>query len=157
MENIRRIAEVAKLMLDAGLVVMTTFISPFRQEREMARELIGPENFVEVFVNTQLAVCEQGDAKGLYKKARAGLLPNMTGIGNPYEAPQHPEVVLDCGRLSSRAAVKIRIGALNIRICAVAANLRERPRIDAAARVACASAAAAIFAPLRARCAKRRL
>lgn len=86
-ENIRRIAEVAKLMMDAGLIVMTAFISPFRAEREMARQLIGAENFVEVFVDTPLEVCEQRDPKGLYKKARRGELPNMTGINSPYEPP----------------------------------------------------------------------
>jgi bifunctional enzyme CysN/CysC len=94
-ENIRRIAEVAKLMMDAGLIVMTAFISPFRREREMARELIGPENFVEAFVSAPLEVCEQRDPKGLYKKARAGLLPNMTGIGSPYEPPVSPQISLD--------------------------------------------------------------
>lgn len=91
-ENIRRIAEVAKLMMDAGLIVMTAFISPFRREREMARELIGAENFIEVYVNTPLEVCEQRDAKGLYKKARAGAIPNFTGISSPYEAPPHPDL-----------------------------------------------------------------
>ena len=95
-ENIRRIAEVAKLMMDAGLVVLTAFISPFRQEREMARELIGPDNFVEVYVNTTLEVCEQRDVKGLYRKARSGQLPNMTGINSPYETPVAPDVILDC-------------------------------------------------------------
>ncbi|MBM3514932.1 MAG: sulfate adenylyltransferase subunit CysN [Alphaproteobacteria bacterium] len=89
-ENIRRVAEVAKLMMDAGLVVMTAFISPFRAEREMARELIGQENFIEVFVDTPLEVCEQRDPKGLYKKARNGQLPNMTGINSPYERPLNP-------------------------------------------------------------------
>ncbi|MFZ4539741.1 adenylyl-sulfate kinase, partial [Propionivibrio sp.] len=93
-ENIRRIVEVAKLMMDAGLIVMTAFISPFRQEREMARELIGAENFVEVFVDTPLAICEQRDPKGLYKKARSGQLPNMTGINSPYEAPIKPDLLL---------------------------------------------------------------
>lgn len=96
-ENIRRIAEVAKLMMDAGLIVMTAFISPFRQEREMARELIGTENFVEIYVNTPLEVCEQRDVKGLYKKARAGLLPNLTGIGSPYEAPLTPDITVNGG------------------------------------------------------------
>ena len=99
-ENIRRITEVAKLMMDAGLIVMTAFISPFRQKREMARELIGPENFIEVYVSTSLAVCEQRDVKGLYKKARSGQLPNMSGISSPYEAPLAPQVTLDCGTLS---------------------------------------------------------
>ncbi len=94
-ENIRRIAEVAKLMMDAGLIVMTAFISPFRREREMARELIGAENFVEVYVSTPLEVCEQRDAKGLYKKARAGQLPNMSGIGSPYEPPTAPTITLN--------------------------------------------------------------
>ena len=92
-ENIRRISEVARLMMDAGLIVMTAFISPFRQEREMARELVGTDNFVEVYVNTPLEVCEQRDVKGLYKKARAGFIPNMTGINSPYEAPYKPEYI----------------------------------------------------------------
>jgi bifunctional enzyme CysN/CysC len=92
-ENIRRVAEVAKLMMDAGLIVMTAFISPFRAEREMARSLIGAEHFIEVFVDTPLEVCEQRDPKGLYKKARSGQLPNMTGINSPYERPQHPELI----------------------------------------------------------------
>ena len=86
-ENIRRIAEVAKLMMDAGLIVMTAFISPFKRERVMARELIGSDNFIEVYVSTPLEVCEERDVKGLYKQARAGKIPNMTGINSPYEAP----------------------------------------------------------------------
>jgi len=94
-ENIRRIAEVAKLMMEAGLLVMVAAISPFRREREMARELIGPENFVEVYVSTRLQICEQRDPKGLYKRARSGQLPNMSGIGSPYEVPEAPQVVLD--------------------------------------------------------------
>nr|BFD66479.1 sulfate adenylyltransferase subunit CysN [Bdellovibrio sp. HAGR004] len=94
-ENIRRVAEVAKLMMDAGLVVMTAFISPFRAEREMARDLIGEENFIEVYVNTPLSTCEQRDPKGLYKKARSGQLPNMTGIDSPYEAPEHPQLIIN--------------------------------------------------------------
>ena len=93
-ENIRRVAEVARLMMDAGLIVMTAFISPFRAEREMARELIGKDNFIEVFVDTPLEVCEQRDAKGLYKKARSGQLPNMTGINSAYEPPLNPDRVL---------------------------------------------------------------
>ncbi len=94
-ENIRRVAEVAKLMLDAGMVVMTAFISPFRQEREMARNLIGAENFIEVYVNTPLEVCEKRDVKGLYKKARQGALPNLSGIGSVYEAPEEADVVIE--------------------------------------------------------------
>ncbi len=94
-ENIRRIAEVAKLMMDAGLIVMTAFISPFKRERGMARELIGQNNMIEVYVNTPLEICEQRDPKGLYKRARSGELPNMTGIGSPYEVPEHPDAVID--------------------------------------------------------------
>jgi bifunctional enzyme CysN/CysC len=94
-ENIRRVAEVAKLMMDAGLIVMTAFISPFRAERKMARELIGAENFIEVFVDTPLDVCEQRDPKGLYKKARSGQLPNMTGINSPYERPWNADLVIN--------------------------------------------------------------
>ena len=94
-ENIRRIAEVAKLMVDAGMIVMTAFISPFRQERDMAKELIGPENFIEVYVDTSLEVCEQRDVKGLYKKARSGSIPNMTGINSPYEAPKKPDFAMN--------------------------------------------------------------
>ena len=94
-ENIRRVAEVARLMVDAGLVVLVSFISPFRADREMARELFAPGEFLEVFVDTPLAVAESRDPKGLYAKARAGKLPNFTGIDSPYEPPQHPELHLD--------------------------------------------------------------
>ncbi len=94
-ENIRRVAEVARLMMDAGLIVITAFISPFRAEREMARQLVGEAHFLEVFVDTPLEVCERRDPKGLYRKARSGQLPNMTGIDSPYEAPLQAEVVVD--------------------------------------------------------------
>ena len=93
-ENIRRVGEVAKLMVDAGLIVLTAFISPFRAERELVRNLLGADEFVEVFVDAPLAVCEERDPKGLYKKARSGQLPNMTGINSPYEAPLKPDVLL---------------------------------------------------------------
>ena len=82
-------------MMDAGFIVMSAFISPFRREREMARELIGPENFVEVYVSTRLEVCEQRDVKGLYKKARNGQLPNMTGVDSPYEVPETPDFTVE--------------------------------------------------------------
>ena len=106
-ENIRRVAEVAKLMMDAGLIVMTAFISPFRAKREIARELIGADNFVEVFVDTPLDVCEQRDPKGLYKKARSGQLPNMTGINSPYELPLNPDYVLQHGGQDLNASVTL--------------------------------------------------
>jgi len=93
-ENIRRIAEVAKLMVDAGLIVLTSFISPFRSERQMARELMEDGEFVEIFVDTPLEICEARDPKGLYKKARAGKLKNFTGIDSEYEAPEAPQIVL---------------------------------------------------------------
>ncbi|MFP1723180.1 adenylyl-sulfate kinase [Lonsdalea quercina] len=94
-ENIRRVGEVAKLMVDAGLVVLTAFISPHRAERQMVRDLLEERQFIEVFVDTPLAVCEARDPKGLYKKARAGELRNFTGIDSIYEAPEHPEAHLN--------------------------------------------------------------
>ncbi|MCA0358825.1 MAG: sulfate adenylyltransferase subunit CysN [Proteobacteria bacterium] len=94
-ENIRRVAEVAKLMVDAGLIVLTAFISPFRAERQLARDLLAPGEFIEVFVDTPLAVAEARDVKGLYKKARSGQLKNFTGVDSPYEAPESPELRID--------------------------------------------------------------
>jgi bifunctional enzyme CysN/CysC len=94
-ENIRRVAEVAKLMVDAGLIVLTAFISPFRAERQLARDLLEPGEFIEVFVDTPLAVAEARDVKGLYKKARSGQLKNFTGVDSPYEAPVSPELRID--------------------------------------------------------------
>ncbi|OPB17313.1 adenylyl-sulfate kinase [Pseudomonas fluorescens] len=104
-ENIRRIAEVAKLMMDAGLIVLTAFISPFRREREMAKELIGEDRFVEVYVSTTLEVCEERDVKGLYKKARSGQLPNLSGVGSPYEAPDHTALNIDAANTDLKCAV----------------------------------------------------
>jgi bifunctional enzyme CysN/CysC len=106
-ENIRRVAEVAKLMCDAGLIVMTSFISPFRAERQMARELIGADRFTEVFVSTPLAACEKRDPKGLYRKARSGQLPNLSGIGSPYEPPTEPEITIDTERTGIEDAVRL--------------------------------------------------
>lgn len=94
-ENIRRVGEVAKLMIDAGLVVLTAFISPHRAERDMVRELLDKDQFIEIFVDTPLAICEARDPKGLYKKARAGELKNFTGIDSVYQAPEAPDVHLD--------------------------------------------------------------
>ncbi|MFY0403442.1 adenylyl-sulfate kinase [Pantoea dispersa] len=101
-ENIRRVGEVAKLMVDAGLVVLTAFISPHRAERQMVRDLLGDGQFIEVFVDTPLAVCEARDPKGLYKKARAGELRNFTGIDSVYEAPDAPEIQLDGEQLVTK-------------------------------------------------------
>jgi bifunctional enzyme CysN/CysC len=94
-ENIRRVGEVAKLFVDAGLIVLCSFISPFRAERSAVRELVGDGEFIEVFVNAPLDVCERRDPKGLYAKSRAGSLPNFTGVDSPYEPPENPDIVLD--------------------------------------------------------------
>ncbi|REF27047.1 adenylylsulfate kinase [Xenorhabdus cabanillasii] len=94
-ENIRRVGEVAKLMVDAGLVVLTAFISPGRAERQKIRQSMESGQFIEVFVDTPLAICESRDPKGLYKKARAGEIPNFTGIDAIYEAPEQPDIYLD--------------------------------------------------------------
>ena len=93
-ENVRRVAEVSKLMTDAGLITIVSFISPFIAERKLAREIMGEGDFVEIFVDTPLAEAERRDVKGLYKKARAGKLKNFTGIDSPYEAPESPEIRL---------------------------------------------------------------
>ena len=91
-ENIRRIGEVSKLFVDAGTIVLTAFISPFQKERDAVRELVEEHEFIEVFIDTPLAVCESRDPKGLYKKARKGEIPNFTGISSPYESPKNPEI-----------------------------------------------------------------
>lgn len=104
-ENIRRIAEAAKLMNDAGLIVLTSFISPFERDRENARDIIGRESFVEIYVSTSIEECERRDVKGLYKKARSGKIPNFTGITSPFEAPASPDVVIDTEVLSVEQAV----------------------------------------------------
>jgi bifunctional enzyme CysN/CysC len=105
-ENIRRIGEVAKLMVDAGLIVMVSFISPFRSERRMARELVGPSEFIEIYVDTSLALAESRDPKGLYKRARRGEIKNFTGIDSPYEPPEAAEITLDTGTQSAEAAAE---------------------------------------------------
>ena len=105
-ENIRRVAEVARLMADAGLIVLVSFISPFRSERQMARALLRPGEFVEVYVDAPLAVAEQRDPKGLYRKARRGELANFTGIDSPYEAPEHPEIHIDTTAMDAADAAE---------------------------------------------------
>jgi bifunctional enzyme CysN/CysC len=111
-ENIRRVGEVAKLMTDAGLIVLTAFISPFRAERRMVREMMHEGEFMEVYVNTPLAVAEERDVKGLYKKARAGNLKNFTGIDSPYEAPEAPEITVNTVELTAEDAAEQVIAAL---------------------------------------------
>lgn len=109
-ENIRRIAEVAKLMNDAGLIVITAFISPLRSDREMASGIIGSDQYREVYVSTSIEVCESRDPKGLYKKARAGLVKDFTGISAPYETPLSPALNLDTGVMSQEACLKSLMG-----------------------------------------------
>ncbi len=111
-ENIRRVGEVAKLMTDAGLIVITAFISPFRAERKMVRDMIAAGEFIEVFINTPLAAAEARDVKGLYKKARAGQLKNFTGIDSPYEPPVNPEITIDTTKLSAEQAADLIVDLL---------------------------------------------
>jgi adenylylsulfate kinase len=113
-ENIRRIGEVAKLFADAGLIVMTSFISPYRKDRDTVRGLHEAASlpFIEVFVNTSIEVCEARDPKGLYKKARAGELKNFTGIDDPYEAPLKPELTIDAATATPQQAVELLLGHL---------------------------------------------
>jgi bifunctional enzyme CysN/CysC len=111
-ENIRRVAEVAKLMADAGLIVLVSFISPFRAERQMARAMMADGEFFEVFVDTPLAEAEKRDVKGLYKKARAGQLKNFTGVDSPYEAPDAAEIRIDTTKLDAAAAAALIVEQL---------------------------------------------
>jgi bifunctional enzyme CysN/CysC len=114
-ENVRRVAEVAKLMVDAGLIVLTAFISPFRSERRLARSLVEADEFIEVHVDTPLDVAESRDVKGLYKKARAGQLRNFTGIDSPYEPPENAEIVIDTTELTAERAADRVIALLRSR------------------------------------------
>lgn len=103
-ENIRRVGEVAKLMVNSGLICITSFISPFESERKMARSLVPENEFIEVYIDTPLSVCEERDVKGLYAKARSGEIPNFTGISSPYESPENPEIRIDTTKLSAEEA-----------------------------------------------------
>lgn len=98
-ENIRRIGEAAKLMMEAGIIAMTAFISPFRSDREAVRKLMPHGDFLEIYCSANLEVCEARDVKGLYKKARAGIIKNYTGIDSPYEPPDKPELIIDTGKM----------------------------------------------------------
>jgi len=114
-ENIRRIAEIAKLMTDAGLITLVSFISPFQAEREMARQRIGTDQFLEIYVDVPLSVAEARDVKGLYKKARDGLIDNFTGISSPYEIPQQPDLHLDTTQISPQRAMTLIMALLHER------------------------------------------
>jgi len=111
-ENIRRVGETARLMLDAGLIVLAAFISPFRAERRTVREMLGEGDFIEIFIDAPLAEAEKRDPKGLYRKAREGRIPNFTGIGSPYEAPEQPEIRIDTTLISAESAAEQIVGYL---------------------------------------------
>lgn len=115
-ENIRRIAEVANLMMDAGLVVLASFVSPYREDRENVKRIVGFGNFVEVFVNTPIEECERRDVKGLYAKARAGEIKNFTGVNAPYEAPMAPDVEIDTTMVSVDEAVALIVAQIEKRV-----------------------------------------
>jgi bifunctional enzyme CysN/CysC len=117
-ENIRRVAETSRLFVDAGLIVLVSFISPFRSERRLARELLQPDEFIEVFVDTPLEICMARDPKGLYRRAQAGQIKNFTGLDSPYERPEHPDLVLKSENDSPEALAE-----------QVVAFLRERGRV----------------------------
>jgi len=114
-ENIRRVGEVARLMTDAGLIVITAFISPFRADRQMAREIAAPHQFVEVFIDTPLEECMRRDPKGLYAKAKSGAIPNFTGLDSPYEAPEEPELTLSTVDRTADALAEALVEALRAR------------------------------------------
>ncbi len=99
-ENIRRIGEISKLMMQAGVITLSAFISPFIKDRQLVRELVGPDEFIEIYCDAPLSVCEMRDVKGLYKKARQGLISDFTGISSPYERPANPEITLDTASLT---------------------------------------------------------
>ncbi|WP_412988777.1 adenylyl-sulfate kinase [Pediococcus siamensis] len=105
-ENIRRIGEVSKLFVDAGIITLTAFISPYQEDRERVRKILDPDEFIEVFVDTPLEVCEQRDVKHLYEKARRGEIKGFTGIDAPYEAPEHPEITIDTSKQSLETSVQ---------------------------------------------------
>ena len=111
-ENIRRITEVAKLFADSGSIVLTAFISPYREDRDKAREIISNEDFIEIFVSADLSVCEARDPKGLYKKARAGEIKGFTGIDAPYEAPLNPELIVETDKHDIEASAQIVVDYL---------------------------------------------
>ena len=113
-ENIRRISEVSKLMLESGLIVMTAFISPINKDRDEARQLISNDDFIEIYCKASLETCESRDVKGLYKRARAGEIKNYTGIDSPYESPENPELIIDTDNHSLGESVSIILNFLEL-------------------------------------------
>ena len=129
-ENIRRIAEVAKLFNDCGIITLTAFISPYRQDRANARELCRQGCFIEVYADCPLGVCEERDPKGMYKKAREGIIKEFTGISAPYEPPEHPEIHLRTDRMSIDRCVRIILDYLVEQKCIPRRREENRPPID---------------------------
>lgn len=115
-ENIRRISEVCKLFLDAGVVLLSAFISPFKSDREQVKSIVGAENYIEVFVDAPLEICEQRDVKGLYKKARAGEVKNFTGISSPYEKPANPDIVIATDKMSVEQSIDVLMKSITPKI-----------------------------------------
>ncbi len=115
-ENIRRIGEVSKLMLDAGIIVLSAFISPFQSDRDYVKKIAGPENYIEVFVDTPIEVCEQRDVKGLYKKARAGEIKNFTGIDSAYEIPVSPDIIIQTHVLNVNDSLALLLSVVERKI-----------------------------------------
>ena len=115
-ENIRRIGEVANLMLDAGTIVLSAFISPFKADRALIRELVGSDNFIEIFTDCPIEVCEQRDVKGLYQKARSGAIKNFTGIDSPYEIPVNPDLIIKTHELSLEDSLDLLLNKILPRI-----------------------------------------
>jgi adenylylsulfate kinase len=115
-ENIRRIGEVAKLFVDAGMVVITAFISPYSRDRALARSLVEHDEFIEIYVKCPLEICRQRDVKGLYKKADEGFLKNFTGVNDPYEEPEHPEIVLETDKMEVDESVKKIVSYLDEKV-----------------------------------------
>lgn len=111
-ENLRRIAEIGKLFVNAGTIAIGAFVSPLKEDRELVKSIVGEQDFLEIFVNTSLEECERRDVKGLYKKARAGEIPNFTGISAPYEAPEHPFIEIKTEEMTAEEAVKLIVSQI---------------------------------------------
>ncbi len=130
-ENIRRIGEMSKLFVDAGVIALTAFISPFRRDRDMVRNLVEPGDFIEIYCNTPLEICEQRDVKGLYQKARRGEIKDFTGISSPYEPPENPEIVVDTGTAPLETCARQILDYLerNGKIAAIPEELKQWEKI----------------------------
>jgi adenylylsulfate kinase len=115
-ENIRRIGETAKLMIEAGIIVMTAFISPFKKDRNLVRQLVDKNDFIEIFCKASIETCELRDVKGMYKKARLGLIKDFTGISSPYEKPENPELIIDTEKFTIKESIEIILNHLQPKI-----------------------------------------